>query len=474
VRNLTIDRFTLARPAVSTRIDRLIVSLRPFGSTTNPGHAVFGILAGEEGGAAPDLTQSANLYQISLATITVPKAGALTLTDTRAFVGEKLSDQAEDRVSEVTTTSAVGAALTGLSVTLDIPRSGTYDITASLSAQQVRTVASNGWELQATYGPTFNSLAMGSPGQVAVDSTGRILVADPGSDRLVILTSAGAYSASITGLTDIIGVCVDSLNNIYVTYEGVLQTCRKYSSGLALQWTSAAFGGSIAGHIATDDTHLFITDRANHVIYKRLCATGAAVATYGGPGSSNGDFSSPWGIAVDGGADEVFIVDAGNTRVQVLSRGGVYIRKWTISTGGRGCALNPGLTHCFVALLDTDLVLRYEKNVGTLVDSFPQANPSGVDVASGDVVWVSNAGDGTIAKWDIVAYPGGYGEIAIEIDGVVSDYVGIGNREGAVANAATGTKEGGSTVLVRAFGKRTSQTLTLNSAMLSARAVPRR
>jgi hypothetical protein len=68
----------------------------------------------------------------------------------------------------------------------------------------------------------------------------------------------------------------------------------------------------------------------------------------------------------------------------------------------------------------------------------------------------------------------GHGQVAIEIDGVVSDYLGIGDRDGTVANAATGSKAGPSSVVVRAFGKATSGSLTLNGATLSARAIPRR
>jgi len=138
--------------------------------------------------------------------VSIPVVAPIVITDERAFSGERLSDPGVARVSNFTTTDGTGVAITGASITLGIPRTGTYDIEAELSAQQRDSAATRAWALRATYGPTFNGLAVVNPHQVAVDSTGRVLIADRNNGRLLILTSDGAYSTSVTGLTSIAGV----------------------------------------------------------------------------------------------------------------------------------------------------------------------------------------------------------------------------------------------------------------------------
>jgi len=43
---------------------------------------------------------------------------------------------------------------------------------------------------------------------------------------------------------------------------------------------------------------------------------GRSLAVYGCPGRQLGQLAYPWGVAVDG-RDRVFVVDAGNNRIQV-------------------------------------------------------------------------------------------------------------------------------------------------------------
>ncbi len=457
---------TNSRPSSGTRIDRIIVRLYPEGSATTPGYAYLTVLAGTVDAGTPALTQTSTVHEVTLATVTVPSAGAIVLTDERAFAGERLSDQDVARVASITTTSAAGEALSGLSVTLDLPRDGTYDIEAELTAQQRSSASTSAWVLQATYGTTTVPFAadpnFDTPAQVAVDSSGNVFVADTANARLMKLNSSGAYVTSITGMTGITGVCVDSSNAIYVTFS--VGNVRKYNSSLILQWSQNL--GAATKHITTDSTHVYITD-ASGGVYKRLCSTGALPI---GVSSWGGGLGAFWGVTVGGG--EVFVVDATANLVRVYTTSGVVVRSWAITASARGCALDAS-GDVLVAEYGQDAVKRYT-NTGTFIDSFTQIDPDGIGVATGDVLWVSNATDDTIAKWDEAMTPGGYGDVAIEIDGSVSTYLGIGNRDGAVATASTGSKAGPSTVLVRAFARRTTETMTLSGAVLSARAVPAR
>jgi hypothetical protein len=62
--------------------------------------------------------------------------------------------------------------------------------------------------------------------------------------------------------------------------------------------------------------------------------------TWGSFGSGDGQFHSPFGLAVQG--DEVFVVDF-NHRVQVFNRDGVFLRTW--GSFGSGNALRSSIVY---------------------------------------------------------------------------------------------------------------------------------
>ena len=86
-------------------------------------------------------------------------------------------------------------------------------------------------------------------------------------------------------------------------------------------------------------------------------------------------------------------------------------------------------------------------------------------------MWVSNSTSNNVAKWDETG--GGYGQIAVDIGGSVSDYIGPGNRVSSIGQSATATATGPTTVTFNVYGKATSGTMTLQGITLSATAVPR-
>ena len=89
-----------------------------------------------------------------------------------------------------------------------------------------------------------------------------------------------------------------------------------------------------------------------------------------------------------------------------------------------------------------------------------------------DVLWVSNAGGHSIAKWDEAA--AGNGGIAIDIAGDLGPYIDWGNRNDGIGNVHTATANGPGACLVRFFGRATSGTACFQSCVLSAHAVPQR
>ena len=62
--------------------------------------------------------------------------------------------------------------------------------------------------------------------------------------------------------------------------------------------------------------NVYVADTFNNRI-QRFTSNGTYLAPLGGPGSGDGQFSQPWGVAVHASGD-VYAADTGNGRVQVF------------------------------------------------------------------------------------------------------------------------------------------------------------
>lgn len=482
--NYTADTFNLARPSSGTRMDRLVV--RVYGpSHEDHGAAEFAILAGTVGAGTPSLTQTDSVYEVALAQVTVPDAGSLTLTDERVGVllgllTRKAPVSGVARSAGVATDDTSGEAV--LSLDLVLPVDTTYDIEADVQAHQTSYDA-YAYDLKFGTDGTGNT-NFNNPGQIARDSSGNIYVADTANNRLKKHDSSGTYVTSITSLTGITGVCVDSSGNVYVAYKAGASDykVRKYDSSGTLQWTNP--GSPVAfQHLATDGTHVYATVANN--VYKYLCSTGAAVSLFhatGTAGSSDGQFTTTLGIATDD--TYVYVVDQGNDRVQKFTTSGTFVTKWGTSGTGAGqfqtpvgIAINPINGNILVTDSGRDDIQEFT-NTGTFVRKFSGlgsgdgqvTDPTGIVVtADGLSVYIADTGNDRVTKFSA----GGYGSIAVSIDGDLSTYLTRGASNGVMANAHTHSVAGPATVTVSAYAKATDDTMGLGSCVLSATARPR-
>ena len=81
--------------------------------------------------------------------------------------------------------------------------------------------------------------------------------------------------------------------------------------------------------------NVYVADLAWITEYGRVqkfSSSGSFIAKWDSQGSGDGQFNSPYGIAVDA-AGNVYVADADNNRIQKLSSEGVFIAKWGSSTG---------------------------------------------------------------------------------------------------------------------------------------------
>lgn len=451
--NYALDALTFSRPAASTRIDCVIVRV-----DTTDGEAVFTTLQGVEGGSAPALTQTAATYEICLARLTIPVAAPITIADVRTYAGETLDAAGVVRLASGTTSDTAGAAVSGASLTLDLVSGITSDIVAEASAvtrgragalaieidgnlsdyfangiddtitiQAIHTNTKAGgsclvqvfarsdtnltdWGLQATHaGPGSAQGFLNAPGQLCMDTTTGYWVCDPGNNRIHrFVQSSGAASSTIT-LTTPSGVAVDASGRIYVAYRSAPSDyrIRRYTGAGALVWTSGNLSATALGHLASDGTKVYYTRPSGNTVAAVLCSDGTTTTpTFGSAGTGNGEFTTPTGIVTNG--THLWVVDQGNNRVQQFTTAGVYVAQF----GAAGSAEGQFNAPRGIALDDSgdlwvadygNARLQQFSSAGSYLGTILQSAPDGVDLATGDVLFVSNNAASTIAKWDEVA-----------------------------------------------------------------------
>jgi hypothetical protein len=203
-----------------------------------------------------------------------------------------------------------------------------------------RHTSASFWELQATYGslgsgtaPNFNT-----PRALAHDSSGRIWVVDNGNNRLVRLTTAGAYDLSIGPFPAtffVEGVALDASDNLYVSYGNHI---RKYTSALVQQWDvlcePSFTTNNTLGGVAVDANRGYVSMPFRDRIYSFSLATGAYTPLITASGSAFGQIGSPYHLLSDG--TYLYVGDRLNRRVQKFTVAGVPVLQWGGAGSGPG------------------------------------------------------------------------------------------------------------------------------------------
>jgi DNA-binding beta-propeller fold protein YncE len=153
------------------------------------------------------------------------------------------------------------------------------------------------------------------PMDVAVDSSGNVLVVDSGHQRILKFTNTGGFitiwgtPGSADGqFNSPHGVTVDSSGYVYVADTGNSRI-QKFQLIKAINPCPAGTTQVVAG----------------------VCF----VTKWGTPGSADGQFMGPGGVSVDS-SGHVYVADTGNNRIQVFF--------WKTDVGGTGGGgVEPGI-----------------------------------------------------------------------------------------------------------------------------------
>ena len=141
------------------------------------------------------------------------------------------------------------------------------------------------------------------------------------------------------------GIVVDSSNNVYVADTSNHRIQKFSSSGTFItKWGSADIGSygssnpgsgngefTYPGGIAIDSgNNIYVADNQNDRIQK-FTSTGAFVQNIGSTGSNNGQLNKPTGLAVDD-SNNIYVADTENMRIQKFNSSGSYESQYALST----------------------------------------------------------------------------------------------------------------------------------------------
>jgi DNA-binding beta-propeller fold protein YncE len=176
--------------------------------------------------------------------------------------------------------------------------------------------------------------ALQSPSAVVTDSNHRVFVADPGANVVHIFDFVHSKYALMDKGGDRPGspvsLAVDGHDNLYVVDRSRRTVIIYDSAGKFLghfwKQRGESYFESPAG-IAIDKTTglAFVCDRQRHMVII-MDNRGRVISKIGkrGGGDQPGEFRLPTQVVISGG--EVFVLDAGNTRIQVLDIAGHFLR----------------------------------------------------------------------------------------------------------------------------------------------------
>ena len=246
------------------------------------------------------------------------------------------------------------------------------------------------------------------------------------------------------------GVAVDhSTGNVYVAeYSGNQVQVFDSSGTFITKWGSP---GSADGQfsnprgVALDSAgNVYVADTGNDRIQK-FNSSGTLIMKWGGSGSANGQFSSPIGVAVDS-AGNVYVADAGNGRIQKFDSSGTFILNWSTPGSPYSLAVDSA-GHVYVADASQNQVKEFT-STGTLITAWGSSGsangqfntPLGVAVDSTGNVYVTDQGNNRIQKftsiggflttWGSYGYePGQFVNLrGIAVDSVGNVYVADANN----------------------------------------------
>lgn len=244
------------------------------------------------------------------------------------------------------------------------------------------------------------------PYGIAVDSKGRLIVADTSLKRVHIFDRASGKYAVIdeygdNGFVSPIGIAVDGEDNIYVSDPELNRIIVFSKKGKYLFEIKERLKRPTGIAINKKEALLYVVSTGSHNL-NVYALNGKYLKTFGERGGEPGKFNFPTDISVDG-AGSIYITDSMNFRIQIFDKDLTYISHFGRQGDGSGSFARPkgisvdsdGNIYVVDSLFDTVQIFDRE---GRLLLNFGITGqqkgefwlPSGIVVDGSDRIFVSD------------------------------------------------------------------------------------
>jgi DNA-binding beta-propeller fold protein YncE len=216
----------------------------------------------------------------------------------------------------------------------------------------------NDWQIRGE-SPFVDVLS--APRGVAIDSTGRALVAESGADRIAVFAPDGVRQAGFGSTGSANGqfrspwdVAVDPNRRIYVADRDNSRVQIFGAGGTFVRKFGGA--GTSAGRFSKPQGvsidaatgKVYVADTGNHRV-QRFLPNGSLDATWGGDGivgttatiqRNHTGFDRPTDVAINPVTRAVYVADYGNQRMEVFNKAGTYLRTYLAVYRANGLAFD--------------------------------------------------------------------------------------------------------------------------------------
>jgi sugar lactone lactonase YvrE len=210
--------------------------------------------------------------------------------------------------------------------------------------------------------------------------------------------------------------------------------------GVLLQFGTPGSGNgqfsSPSGVAVAEGNNIYVADSGNNRIEKFVPIEYGS--QFGTAGAGEGQVNGPSGVAVDS-SENVYVADTGNDRIEKFTSEGVYISKFGTAGAGEGQFNGPsGIAYSegniYVADTGNDRIEKFTSE-GVYVSQFGTAGagegqfngPSGVAVDSAGNVYVADTGNGRVQKFSsggtFISVLDTSGSQAVAVDSTKNVYV---------------------------------------------------
>ena len=246
--------------------------------------------------------------------------------------------------------------------------------------------------------PGNGQLQFQAPRGVALDEHGNLFVADTFNHRIQKLKSDGSFDHQWGGqgtgssqFNQPRGVAVDSDGNVIVADWGnnVVKVFDNDGNFVGAIGQDGAKGPLLSWPVAVAvgrNGNIYVTNSGTSEIISYTLDRLWAGDKWGGVGTGNGTFQTPNGIAVDSNNGDVYVIDAGNFRIQRFNAAGGYETQW-----GHQATDTDGFSSPFGATVDRDGSIYISDTQVNRVTKFSRHNQSLAGFAGGSL----GPGDGT-------------------------------------------------------------------------------